>query len=149
MPSAYKEMCAKLLTARKEKLLMERSVLTCIKGDCDMKAKTLMISDVSDKDVYAIVNSYIKKNAELIHDISSATNVNAEALKKAEEEKAFLKTLLPQSLTPEEIESILQAAFSEGKDLGAMMNVLKDNYFGKYDGRTASETAKRIIAKAK
>ena len=54
---------------------------------------------------------------------------------------------LPKQLSGQEIEKILQdlKAKDASLNLGSAMKVLKETYAGQYDGKTASEAAKRVL----
>ena len=61
---------------------------------------------------------------------------------------SILQSFLPSQLTSDEIEKIFQTMKQENDSLqmGVAMKQLKDLHAGKYDGKTASEVARRVFA---
>ena len=62
-------------------------------------------------------------------------------------EIATIESFLPKQFSGEEIEKILSTLKDEtpGLNVGAAMKVLKERYSGQYDGKLASDVAKRVL----
>lgn len=62
-------------------------------------------------------------------------------------EIATIESFLPKQFSGEEIEKILSILKDEtpGLNVGAAMKVLKERYSGQYDGKLASDVAKRVL----
>jgi uncharacterized protein YqeY len=63
-------------------------------------------------------------------------------------ERALLEAYLPSQLGVAELEAAVReiAAGPGGGSLGAIMGALRERFAGRYDGRQASEVARRILA---
>lgn len=60
------------------------------------------------------------------------------------EEIDILSAYLPRQLTREQLEDIISVKHTEGKNLGEIMKYLKETHDGLYDGKVASEIAKKL-----
>ena len=70
---------------------------------------------------------------------------------KEQEELAIIERFLPKPLTQEELEAALkdiiaQTGASSPADMGKVMGVASKQLAGKADGKTISETVKRLLA---
>ena len=65
-------------------------------------------------------------------------------------ERAMLEAFVPAQLDPEQLEHVIRevAAAPEARTLGAIMGALRERLAGRYDGRLASEIARRVLASA-
>ncbi|EPX78097.1 GatB/YqeY domain-containing protein [Salipiger mucosus] len=134
------------LAARKSKS-PSSSVLTTLRGELDTKTKSLSPArDLTDAEVLAVVQKFIKSIDETI--IHLEKNGSAEALATARAERAALEVYLPKQMTEAELEAFVQAKVAEGANMGQIMQALKAEHGGQYDGKLASQIAKRYLAAA-
>jgi len=63
-------------------------------------------------------------------------------------ERALLEDYVPPPLAPAELEATIReiAARAEARSLGAIMGALRERFAGRFDGRQASEIARRVLA---
>jgi uncharacterized protein YqeY len=63
-------------------------------------------------------------------------------------ERALLEAYVPALLAPAELEEAIRtiAAGPETRSLGAIMGALRERFAGRFDGRQASEIARRVLA---
>jgi uncharacterized protein YqeY len=70
-------------------------------------------------------------------------------LERARAERAVLEGYLPTPLGGAELEAAIRTiAAAEGRALGTIMARLRERYGGRYDGREASDIARRVLAEA-
>jgi len=73
---------------------------------------------------------------------------------KQEEEIKIISEYLPKMISEEELKKIIEDYcnlnnLKEKKDIGIIMKYLKENYSGKYDGKTANKIITNIIKLSK
>ena len=87
----------------------------------------------------------VKKRREAITFEEQANRSEEKA--KLEEEIKVIEQFLPQLLSEDKLEEILISyqQSSDGASMGLAMKHLKDSYPGQYDGKLASQLAKRIF----
>lgn len=126
----------------KEKLRLEtiRATLSAIQYE-EMQKGT---EDLPDIAITAIIKNELKKRRESI-EFSSQAN-RPEEVSKLEEEAKVLEEFLPKQLSAEDLEKTIIKLKAEGiSNLGDLMKKLKTDYDGNYDGKLASEIAKRVL----
>lgn len=103
------------------------------------------VESLTDDETLAIIQSEIKKRNEESEYAKQAKR--DDLLTKLDQEIAALRTFLPKQLTEGELEKIVASIKSEtpATNVGAVMKVLKERYSGQYDGKLASEVAKRLL----
>ncbi len=93
--------------------------------------------ELAAEDELKIIRKFLKNIDEtLAFDIPDSTKT------KLNTEKGILEGYLPQQLSKEEIEKIVADLVADGKGMKDIMPYFKENYSGKYDGRTVSEIVK-------
>lgn len=90
--------------------------------------------ELTEEDSIKIVKKFIKNSDETL-----VLEIPEEARKKYSAEKQILESYLPQQLTKEEIENIVTQLIGEGKIMKDIMLHFKENYTGRYDGKTVNE----------
>jgi len=92
-----------------------------------------------------VVQREVKKRQEAIQFAEQANR--PEAKEKLQGEIAILEAFLPKQLSSSELETIIVKLkeSTPGLSLNVVMKHLKDSYGGQYDGKSASEIAKRVI----
>jgi len=152
MGTLLKQLEHDLLDARK----------TAKNGNANDKAKSKLINTVfseaamigkndgnretDDNEVIELIEKFVKNNKSFIGDmyaqskdgnLSSALEAKEKALRN---EILILSAYLPKQLSEEELQHIIEAYISDDPDLniGGVMQLLKANYKGQYDGKLAS-----------
>jgi len=95
--------------------------------------------ELTNDDELKIIRKFMKNIDETL-----SFEIPAETRSKLETEKKILTAYLPQQLGNEEIENIVKEMVSAGKTMKEIMPYFKENYTGRYDGKTVSETVKRL-----
>jgi uncharacterized protein len=130
-----------LKARNKVRLDTVRSVLSAIQYE----AMDKKVEDLPDDQCLGVLQREIKKRRE---EIEFADQAKREDLKeKLKVEIATLEEFLPQQLSSPELEKVLMdlKAANPALNMSAGMKVLKEKYAGQYDGKMASELAKRIL----
>lgn len=138
LQSALKE----ALKARdKTKLETIRSVLSAAQYEAIEKG----IDDLPAEGYLNVLQREVKKRKEEIDFARQANRL--ELIEKLNAEISCLESFLPSQLDATKLEQILLAIKGENSSLnmGAAMKLLKERYAGQYDGKTASEVAKRVF----
>lgn len=118
-----------------------RGVLSAIQYE-EMQKST---ENLPVNDVVAILQREVKKREETIELSEKAGRT--EVVESSKQEIAIIQIFLPTQLSASEIEKILvdMKTTEAGLNMGAAMKVLKEKYAGQYDGKVASEVAKRVL----
>jgi uncharacterized protein YqeY len=134
-----------LKTAMKaqDKLRLEtiRAALTEIQYEEMQKS----LNDLGPTECLQVVQREVKKRQEAIQFEEQAGRI--EEKKKLVNEIAILEEFLPKQMSSEELEKIVVSLKEQtpGLSLNVVMKHLKDNFTGQYDGKSASEIAKRVL----
>ena len=101
--------------------------------------------ELSEEEILQAVNSQAKSRKESITEFKKAGR--DDLVKKEEQELSILSEYLPEQLTPEELEKIIDTALrdveAEGpKDMGKVMKILMPNITGRSDGKIVSQMVK-------
>ncbi len=104
------------------------------------------VAELEEADLLAIVRRELKKReeAEQFADKAGRTDI----VEQNRAERAILEAWVPAPLAADELERAVReiVAGGAGGALGAVMAALKDRYAGRYDGKLASELARRVLA---
>jgi len=125
----------------KDKVRLEtvRSILSAIQYEEMQKG----VEDLPPDAILAILQREVKKRNE---ELDYAKQANREDLKeKLRQETAIIEEFLPQQLSSEELEKVILEELKSNPDfnMGLLMKSLKEKYAGQYDGKLASELAKK------
>lgn len=118
------------------------SLSTTLIGEADTVAKNVGAEKISDTDMLALVNKFIK-NLDITIEHATGTAKDHAVL-----EKTFLLQFRPQQLTEDQLVAIVDeqiaGAVANGYkiDMGFLMKHLKENHAGKYDAKLASTVIK-------
>ena len=93
--------------------------------------------ELTEEDEIRIIRKFIKNTDETL-----AFDITPEAKEKLLAEKKILEAYLPSQLSKEEIDKIVGEMTAGGKTIKDIMPFFKENYSGRYDGRTVSEAIK-------
>lgn len=120
-----------------DKSTVELGILRVLKGEINRKEDSSKV--LSD----TLIVNLIRK---MIEDISTTNTETANT------EIAFLNQFVPKQLTLDETKAIINTYIVENnisdvKGMGKVMNHLKENYGGTYDGTFASSFVKEVLCK--
>jgi hypothetical protein len=137
------DMKSALKSSDKMRLKVIRFILSQIKN-----AEIDKGGELNEDEIMKVISKEIKKIEEAAEEFKNGGNaVRAEEeLKEAE----ILREYLPEPLTDEELEKIIEDAIAEVgaknvKDMGAVMKVVMPKIAGRADGKTASELVKKKL----
>ena len=103
-----------------------------------------MVQSVPDADVAALVRKEINKRTEAAEFARQANR--PELVQKNESEKAILEAYLPQQLSAEALQQIVNDLASElgTTQIGPIMAKLRERHAGQFDGKLASELIRKL-----
>ena len=104
---------------------------------------------LTDDEVTEVLTKQVKQRRESTEMYRGAGHEDRAAAEEAE--AGILAEFLPRQLTAEEIEALARAAIAETDaaspaDLGRVMGALSPRTKGRADGRTVSDTVRRLLA---
>jgi len=104
--------------------------------------------ELEDAAVLAILQKEVKSRHETIEGAEQAGR--PDLITAAESEIKVLETFLPQALTLEEIEALVQAAIAESgatspREMGAVMKLIMPKVQGRADGKVVSQTVQKLL----
>jgi uncharacterized protein YqeY len=133
----------KVAMKSQDKLRMEtiRALLSEIQYEEMQKS----ITDLSESDASVVLQREVKKRQEAIGFEEQANRPEAKA--KLQSEIAIIEEFLPKQLSADELEKALVEYKTQnpGAVMGGAMKFLKERYAGQYDGKSASEIAKKVF----
>lgn len=127
------------MTAMKARDSVTKTLLTTLLGELESIAKRTQC-DITDDMVVKACKKFISGNNEVIE---AGVKLNLE-LPNLEAENVLLETFIPKQLTEDELRAIIVEM--DASHLGEIMQKLKANYDGIYDGKLASTIARDILA---
>lgn len=131
-----------LLTARKNKDQVTLTILTTLVSEAVNVGKTKRNGDSTDEEVVLILKKF-KEGVLELQKYRTLTEIE-------EKELEIYNKYLPNSLTDEELSDIISTEVKKigeisPKMIGSILKFLKDNYFGRFDGKKASEMIKNVL----
>lgn len=105
--------------------------------------------ELNDAEITETIATLCKQRRESIRLFKEAGR--QELVDKEEAELKLMQEFLPQQLTREELEALVDKAIAEtsatsGKDMGKVMKALVPNVSGRADGKLVSEVVKEKLA---
>ncbi|MCX8069627.1 MAG: GatB/YqeY domain-containing protein [Thermodesulfovibrionales bacterium] len=139
---------ADLKEALKNKQEIRLSTLRLIKASIKNKSIDKQ-SPLNDEDIVSLLSSQIKQRKESIEQYTKAGR--NDLADKEQQEIDIIKTYLPEELTPQEIDTIIQSAIKEvnassPSDMGKVMKVVMPKTRGKADGKYVNERVKALLS---
>jgi len=130
-----------------ERVLTLRSIISA-KKDKEIEKRTQDKKDITDEDMIAIINKMLKQRKESVEMYSKANR--ADLVEKENSEIKILEEFLPQQLSEDEVtkvcdEVIASTGAESLKDMGKVMNKLKEEYLGKMDFSLAGKLLKEKL----
>jgi len=136
-----------IVTAMKEKDTLKLSVLRMVKGAIQLENINNK-KELTDELFIDVVSKQIKQRNESLEEFTNAGRTDL--ADKVASEIEILKTYLPEQLTSEELEKILNEVFEKvkpasAKDMGAIMKEVTPLVKGKADMKEVSNLIKEKI----
>ena len=105
-------------------------------------------AEIGEGDLVQVVRKEIRKREEAEEFALKAGR--QEAVDQNRSERAMLEAYAPAQLDPSALEEAIReiAADPAARNLGAVMGALKARFAGRFDGRQASDIARRVLASA-
>ena len=130
-----------------ERVLTLRSIISA-KKDKEIEKRTQDKKDITDEDMIAIINKMLKQRKESVEMYSKANR--SDLVEKENSEIKILEEFLPQQLSEDEVtkvcdEAIASIGAESLKDMGKVMNKLKEEYLGKMDFSLAGKLLKEKL----
>ena len=125
-----------------------RLILAAIK-DSDIENRTKKKGDtISDQQILLLLQNMVKQRKESVEIYSKAGRTDLK--KREEKEIEIINSFLPKQITSDELEKIIIQSISEIdcssiKDLGKLINFLKDEYPGQIDMKEVADLAKKNL----
>jgi uncharacterized protein YqeY len=139
-----KDLAAAMKAREMERVYVLRGVITA--------AKNLKVEkrgqEVVEAELVQIVRKEIRKREEAEEFASKAGRTDL--LEQNRAERAMLEAYVPAQLDAAQLEAAIReaAARPEGRSLGAIMASLRERFAGRYDGKQASELARRVLSES-
>mgnify|MGYP000397201559 FL=1 len=130
-----------------ERVLTLRSIISA-KKDKEIEKRTQDKKDITDEDMIAIINKMLKQRKESVEMYSKANR--SDLVEKENSEIKILEEFLPQQLSEDEVTKVCDEAIASTgaeslKDMGKVMNKLKEEYLGKMDFSLAGKLLKEKL----
>jgi len=140
---------AEIKNAMKAKNEAELRTLRAIKSAILLEKTSGSGAEITEADELKMLQKMAKQRRDSL-DIFKQQN-REDLAAKEEEELAILERFLPKPFTTEELEAALkeiiaQVGAASPADMGKVMGVASKQLAGKADGKTISETVKRLLA---
>ena len=130
-----------------ERVLTLRSIISA-KKDKEIEKRTQDKKDITDEDMIAIINKMLKQRKESVEMYSKANRTDL--VEKENSEIKILEEFLPQQLSEDEVTKVCDEAIASTgaeslKDMGKVMNKLKEEYLGMMDFSLAGKLLKEKL----
>ena len=134
-----------LKTAMKNKDRLRMETIRALLSEIQYEEMNKSVDELPANDTVVILQREMKKRQEAIGFEEQANRQEEKA--KLQNEIAIIETFLPKQMGADDIERVLNEfkATTPGAALNGAMKFLKENYAGQYDGKSASEIAKRVL----
>ncbi len=136
----YEKIKSEIVTAMKEKDMLKVQTLRGVKGNVDLEHINKKV-DITDELVIDILSREIKTRKESILEFEKGNR--EDLIEKTKKEIELLETFLPEQLTDDELNKIIDDVFNEvkptgAKDMGLIMKSLTPLVKGKADMKEVS-----------
>ncbi len=118
--------------AKKNKDTLKANLLSTLYAELFTLSKNG--KELTEEDEIKAIKKFIKNADETL-----TLDIPDEQKIKFKSEKEILELYLPQQLGKDEIEKIVSSMLAEGKIMKDIMAYFKENYQGRYDGKTVNE----------
>ena len=142
------ELLQDLKEAMKEKDVIKKDTITMLRAAILQVEKDSQ-KILTDDEICAVVAKEVKKRKESIEEYKSASR--DDIVENLNREIEILSKYLPEQLTTEEIEKMVDEAIKESgaqspRDMGKVMSILRPKTAGKADGKLVSDIVKEKLA---
>ena len=136
-----------LKSKQSERVLTLRAVISA-KKDKEIEKRTQKNKEVTDEDMISILNKMLKQRKESVEMYLKANR--QDLVDKENNEIKIIEEFLPQQLSSDEVEKICSEAISTVgassiKDMGKVMQSLKEKYLGQMDFSLAGKILKEKL----
>jgi len=137
------------MKAKDQKRLTTLRLINAAIKDRDIAARTAESRDLSsDDDVLGLLAKMIKQREDSITAYDAGNR--PELAQNEKDEIAIIREFMPKQMSPEEAQAAIAAVIGEVgaasiKDMGKVMNALKERYAGQMDFGKASGTVKTLL----
>lgn len=136
-----------MIDAMKKKDKERLTVIRMVKAALDKERIDKKV-EINDSLLIDVVNKQVKLRKDSIEEFKKASRVDL--IEKTEQELDVLKNYLPEPLSKEEVESIIEEEIKNVdaesmKDMGNVMRQVTPRVKGKFDMREISEIIKRKL----
>ena len=137
-----------LKNAMKEKNEIKKNTVTMIKAAVLQIEKDKQIQ-LDDTQILEIISKEAKKRKDALVEFEKSGR--QDLVDQTNEELAVIKEYLPEELSVEELEKIVEETIKEVnaidmKDMGKVMQAVKTKTTGRADGKTINEIVKRKLS---
>lgn len=145
----YENIVDDLTKAIKARDAEKTSVLRGLKAAIKNKQVELRSENLTDEQIYGVVQSEVKKRKEAIVQFNQGSR--QDLAEKEESELAILSGYLPRQLSEKEIKDIVaqvidEVSASSPKDLGKVMKSAMAKCAGMADGREVNRLARELLS---
>ena len=138
------ELLSDLKDAMKNKDELKKNTITCLRAAILQVEKDTQ-KTLTEEEMSAIVAKEVKKRKESIGDYIKGNR--EDIVEQLNKEIEILSKYLPEQLTTEEIEKLVEEAIKEtsatsARDMGKVMQNLRPKTSGKADGKVVSDIVK-------
>ena len=136
-----------LKSKQSERVLTLRAVISA-KKDKEIEKRTQENKEVTDEDMISILNKMLKQRKESVEMYLKANR--QDLVDKENNEIKIIEEFLPKQLSSDEVEKICSEAISvvgasSIKDMGKVMQSLKEKYLGQMDFSLAGKILKEKL----
>ncbi len=118
--------------AKKAKDVLRSNLLSTLYAEMFTLSKSG--KELTEEDEIKVIKKFIKNTDETL-----ALDIPEDKKVKFRNEKEILESYLPKQLGKEEIEKTVGELIAQGKVMKDIMAFFKENYAGRYDGKTVNE----------
>jgi len=130
------------IEAFKSKNVVEKNLLSVIKGEIQTVEKNTGVENLQDEDVIKILNKFVKSLKETLKSLSPVDG-NGENLVQTAVELAIVECYLPKQLSVEEIQVKIDALVASG--VNNIGQIMKEFNSLPVDKKIVSEIAKKSL----
>jgi len=142
MNTILKEIKKEYMKYRKEKVKEMISLYSTVIGEIEKVGKDNGNRETTEEETIQVIKKVIKSLNETINIIEDR-GADSKEIEEYIIQVSELEKYLPKQLSEEELGKIINSLKEEGKNIGEIMKYLKENYSGRYDGKLASQIARK------
>jgi|LakMenEpi03Aug12_release.lakeMendotaPanAssembly.Ray.scaffolds.fasta_scaffold500162_2 uncharacterized protein YqeY len=140
-----KELKEQLKVAMKAQDKVRLDTIRSILSEMQYEEMQKNVDELPSNEQMAVIQRELKKRQEAVQFEEQAKR--EEAKERLLAEISVIETLLPKQLSVADLEKIVSElkASTPNLSLNVVMKHLKETYAGQYDGKSASDVAKRLV----